>query len=262
MKRFLSFLLCSGILAFAVSCTGLRKTTTSNYLQSLSDTSRRDTIGKEAVVMPEAVIQKNDLLSIQVYSASINPQVDALYNLPQGATTTATSNGGFLVDARGNIEYPRIGSLHVEGLTKTQLADLIKQKLEGQLTQPSVVIRFVNYKITVLGEVRTPGSFTVPTERLTVLEALGLAGDISEFGQKNNVKVLRENNGKREVGTLDLTSSAMFNSPFYNLQQNDVVFVEQNGQRTKEREQQNTATRVGLAATIITSIALILNIIK
>jgi polysaccharide export outer membrane protein len=261
MMRFLSFLLCSGILAFAVSCTGLRKTTTSNYLQSLSDTSRRDTIGKEAVVMPEVVIQKNDLLSIQVYSASLNPQVDAFYNLPQGATTTATGSG-FLVDARGNIEYPRIGSLHVEGLTKTQLADLIKQKLEGQLTQPSVVIRFVNYKITVLGEVRTPGSFTVPTERLTVLEALGLAGDVTEFGQKNNIKVLRENNGKREVGLLDLTSSAMFNSPFYNLQQNDVVFVEQNGQRTKEREQQNTATRVGLAATIITSIALILNIIK
>jgi polysaccharide export outer membrane protein len=95
--------------------------------------------------------------------------------------------------------------------------------------------------------VNTPGSFTVPTERITVLEALGLAGDVTEFGQRNTVKVLRENNGQRQVGTLDLTKASFFESPFYNLQQNDVVIVEQNGQRSRQREQQNTATRIGIA---------------
>jgi len=256
--RFFIFLLTLFVVIGFSSCIGQRKVQYQNYLDQVST----DSMGKNPVVFKEALIQRNDLLSIQVYSASIRPEVDAPYNLPQGAASTPTAQNGFLVNARGEIEYPRLGTLKVEGLTKTQLSDLIKQKLEGQLTDPSVIIRFINYKVTVLGEVNAPGSFTVPTERLTIFEALGLAGDITEFGRKNRVRVQRENNGQREVGVIDLTSKELFNSPYYNLQQNDVVLVEQTGERTRQREQQRVASQIGIASTVITTIALIISFTK
>jgi polysaccharide biosynthesis/export protein len=255
--RFLSYLLALFILIGLSSCLGQRRVTQQNYLEKVPDTS-----GKEGALFPETVIQKNDLLSIQVYSASIRPEVDAPYNLPTGTSTTPAAQNGFLVNARGEIEYPRLGTIKVEGLTKTQLSDLIKQKLQGQLTDPSVIIRFINYRVTVLGEVNAPGTFTVPTERLTIFEALGLAGDITEFGKKNRVKVHRENNGQRETGVVDLTSKDLFNSPYYNLQQNDVVLVEQTGERTRQREQQRIASQISIAATIVTTIALIISLTK
>ncbi len=255
--RFFSYLLAICLLVGFSSCIGQRKTQYQNYLDKVADTS-----GKESTLFTEPVIQKNDLLSIQVYSASIRPEVDAPYNLPQGTAASPTSQNGFLVNARGEIEYPRLGTLKVEGLTKTQLVDLIKQKLQGQLTDPSVIVRFANYKVTVLGEVNAPGSFTVPTERLTIFEALGLAGDITEFGKKSKVKVHRENNGQRETGVIDLTSKDLFNSPYYNLQQNDVVLVEQTGERTRQREQQRIAAQISIASTVITTIALIISLTK
>jgi polysaccharide export outer membrane protein len=231
-----------------------RRTLPNNYLQNINDSTGKDTFS-----MPDPLIQKSDLLSIQVYSASIIPEADAPYNLPnQGSANVATS--GFLVDARGNIEFPRLGTIRAEGLTKSQLTEVIRRKLEGQLSQPSVVIRFINYKVSVLGEVGSPGTFTIPTERITVLEALGLAGDITEFGKKQEVRVLRETNGQRMTGTVDLTSKNMFESPFYYLQQNDVVFVEQSVERGRQRDQQALVTQISIATSVLTSIALILNL--
>jgi polysaccharide export outer membrane protein len=142
------------------------------------------------------------------------------------------------------------------------VADLIKNKLQDQLIQPSVIVRFLNFKVSVLGEVNSPGTFTLPTERVTILEAIGLSGDITDFGRKNTVMVVRENNGQIERGTIDLTSSSMFSSPYYRLQQNDVVFVESNGKRLQQQQRQETAQQIGIATTIITAVALILNFIK
>ena len=124
------------------------------------------------------------------------------------------------------------------------------------------MVRFLNFKISVLGEVKSPGTFTLPTERVTILEALGLSGDVTEFGTKNNVMVVRENNGQIERGRIDLTSDSMFSSPYYRLQQNDVVFVESNGRNLKQLQRQETAQQIGIASSIITAIALILNFIK
>jgi polysaccharide export outer membrane protein len=135
--------------------------------------------------------------------------------------------------------------------------------LDTLLEQPSVIVRFLNFKISVLGEVKSPGTFTLPTERVTILEALGLSGDVTDFGRKNNVMVVRENsNGQIERGRIDLTSDSMFSSPFYRLQQNDVVFVESNGRKLQQQERQETAQQIGIATSIITAIALILNFIK
>jgi len=256
--RVFHVLVFAAILCWCSSCTGQRKLA-NNYLENIADTTITITNN-----LPEPVIQKNDVLSIRVYSMSINPATDIPYNLPEQAVagSPATTTSGFLVDRNGNIEYPRLGTIHAEGLTKEQLAGLIKSKLESQLTKPSVIVRFVNYQVTVLGEVGSPGTFTVPTDRVTILEALGLAGGITDFGKKNSVKVLRETNGQREIATVDLTSKNLFDSKFYRLQQNDVVLVEQAGRKLKQQEQQNLAQQIGIATSIITAIALILNFIK
>lgn len=231
-----------------------------NYLEDVQDTSFR-----KNVYIAEPVIQPSDLLSIRVYSASVDPTIDALYNLPtQGNAANAQNNplNGFLVDVRGDVELPRIGTIHAEGLTKSDLEQKIKVKLEGQLTAPNVIVRFLNFRITVLGEVGAPGVMTIPTERLSILEAVGMAGGVTEFGKIKNVKILRENNGVRQLGTLDLTSKDIFSSPYYQLQQNDVVLVDQNRYKLRRTEQTRISQQIGFALSIITSIALLYNIFK
>src|SRR6476620_3047594 len=133
------------ILIALASCTS-QKRATYNYLEDIKDTSF-----KKTVFMTEPVIQKNDLLSIQVYSMSTDSRADQLYNLPLNASTQSnTQLQGILVDQRGNIEYPRLGTIHAEGLTKAELADTIKSKIGEQLTKPTVIIRFMSFRITVL----------------------------------------------------------------------------------------------------------------
>ncbi len=257
--RILNLLLIPTLVFFAASCSTQNKAVR-NYLENTSDTTLPILAGAK-----ETVIQKNDLLSIRVYSMSTDPATDVPYNLPEqtsGGGSADNNLRGFLVDADGNIQYPRLGTLHVEGLSKSELAALIKQKLEEQLSQPSVIVRFLNYKVTILGEVGSPGTYSAPNEKLTILEALGMAGDITEFGKKNTIKIVRETNGQREIGLVDLTSKDMFNSPYYHLQQNDVVMVEQTQRRIQQQERQNVAQQIGLVTSVITAIALILNFIK
>jgi polysaccharide biosynthesis/export protein len=257
-----NLLLFSAFALFLLSFSSCRtqKEPVRNYLEKNNDTT-----GVNLVNLAETVIQKNDLLSIKVYSLSANPLIDAPYNLPEqtvAGSSTTSATAGFLVDNSGNIEYPRLGTLRVEGLTKNQLAQLVKSKLDTILKSPSVIVRFLNYRITVLGEVRNPSTFNIPTERITILEALGLAGDITEYGNKATVKIMRENGGQVAVQTVDLTAKDIFTSPYYRLQQNDVVFVEQNRKRQQQQEQQTIAQQVGIATGIVTAIALIINIIR
>ena len=246
------YLLALTIIVSFISCTPQQKLPV--YLENVTDTTL---VTNVEVIEP--VIQKNDLLQIQVYSASVDPRVDAPYNLPMQSSGTTGGGGGFLVDANGNIEYPRVGTIQVEGLTKQQLADVIKSRLAGQLTDPVVIVRFQNYKVTILGEVSSQGSFSVPTEKLTILEAIGLAGGVSEFGKKDGIKVLRESNGKREVGIIDITSEDIFESPYYQLSQNDVVIVEPSNLKYKREQKQETTQRIAFSLSIITSILFIYN---
>jgi polysaccharide export outer membrane protein len=262
MKCFSLFCFATTIF-YATSCT-TQKATTQNYLEKVNDTT-----GRTVANIQPPVVQKGDLLSIKIFSKAngLDPRPDAAYNL-QEASAAGGGNaaaGGFMVDQMGNIEYPQLGTLHLEGLSKEQVAGLIKSKIEEDtlLREPvGVIVRFLNFKISVLGEVNSPGTFTLPTERVTILEALGLSGDITLFGKKNNVMVVRENNGEIERGRIDLTSDSMFLSPYYRLQQNDVVFVESNGKQLQQQQRQETAQQIGIATSIITAIALILNFIR
>jgi polysaccharide export outer membrane protein len=189
--------------------------------------------------------------------------VDQIYNQPATQTTGGQSPlSGYLVDINGNIELPRIGLVKAEGLKKSELEEVVKAKLGAELTRPSVIVRFMNFRITVLGEVGAPGVLNVPTERLTILEALGMAGGITEYGAVKRVKVLRENNGVREIAEMDLTSKDIFNSPFYQLQQNDVVLVDQSEYKISEAQRTRTSQQIGLATGIISTIVIIIAIFK
>lgn len=226
------------------------------YLDKVNDST-----GKGEVKVPELRIQKNDLLSIQISSLSTKPDAsDAIYNQP---STASSSAAGYLVDAQGNIEHHRLGVIHAEGLTRQELAAEIKRRLTVPvelLKDPTVVIRFMNFKVTVLGQVGQQGPVTVPGERLTVLEAIGLAGGITDSGKKDKVKVVREINGQRETGIIDLTSKDIFDSPYYNLVQNDLLIVGETNEKMKDAQQAKIMQRISFAFTIVTVAATLTNI--
>ena len=226
------------------------------YVEDFTDTS-----GKMQVTYPEPLIQKNDVLSILVYSDAIDQgATDAMYNAANGGTGSVVTQG-YLVDLDGNIQFPRIGKLKAEGLTKPQLSDEIKKRLTGQLSNPTVIIRLLNFKITMLGEVSRPGPITLPSEKVTILEAIGLAGDVNIYGKKDDVVILREVDGAVEHGKIDLSSKKLFESPYYFLRQNDVVLVNPNKNKARLSDQVFNQ-RLGIAFSIINTIALLYNVFR
>jgi len=170
--------------------------------------------------------------------------------------------GGFLVNHKGEIEYPRVGTIQVEGLTKSQLAAIIREKLSDVLTNPTVNIRFVTFKVIVMGEVNNQGPIVIPGERITILEAIGMAGGISWSGKRDNIKVIRETNGEREMGIIDLTSKEVFYSPYYHLQQNDIIIVDMNKRGRVTQNEQYAMQRISFALGIITTFATLVYIFR
>ena len=224
------------------------------YVQDFTDTS-----GKVQVKYPEPLIQKSDILSIIVYSDAIDQgATDAMYNLVN-AGTGSESTRGFLVDLEGYIQYPRIGKIKAEGLTKAQLSEEIRKKVTGPLSNPTVMVRLLNFKITMLGEVARAGPITIPSEKVTILEAIGLAGDVTIYGKKNDIVILRPTDSTVEHGTIDLSSKNLFESPYYFLRQNDIVLVNPNKNKARLSEQVFNQ-RLGIAFSVINMLALLYNI--
>jgi polysaccharide export outer membrane protein len=180
-------------------------------------------------------IQKNDILSISI--SSLNADASAIFNSTNNfvissstVAGTNTQSTGYLVNADGNIQLPILGNVKAAGLTKQQLKDNITQTIIDKklLIDPIVNIRHLNYEVTVIGEVGHPTVITVPSEKISLLKALGLAGDITIYGRKDNVLLIRETDGKKKVVRLDLNSQNFIMSPYYYLLPNDVVYVESN----------------------------------
>lgn len=176
----------------------------------------------------------DDLLNITI-SADI-PELAIPFNLPTSANTGAvggysTGNAilnGYLIDANGNVSLPVLGEVKLAGLNRMEATEQIRTKLKSYLTNPIVQINIQNFKITVLGDVKNPGTFRIPNERITIIEAIGLAGDLNITGTRNNVMVIREMDGNRKEYRIDLTKKDILNSEVYYLQQNDVIYVEPN----------------------------------
>ncbi|MDR0536673.1 MAG: polysaccharide biosynthesis/export family protein [Tannerellaceae bacterium] len=205
----------------------------------------------------EMSIQRDDLLAIMVNSK--NPELAMPFNLPMVTYQLGTSSSaygqqrvmGYLVDNTGNIDFPVIGKIKAEGMTRTQLTSMIKTRLveEELIMDPIVTIQFLNFKISVIGEVNRPGSFSINSDRITLLEALSMAGDLTIYGKRDRVAVIREENGKRTILFHDLRSADLFLSPFYFLQQNDIVYVEPNSARAGQSAiNQNNSIGVWLSA--------------
>jgi polysaccharide export outer membrane protein len=188
----------------------------------------------DAPVIPKLVIANNDLLSISV--SSLNPEASAVFNQPNNPptgnnnTSTTTAATGYLVDGEGNIQFPFLGAVKASGLSKDELKDKLTKSLVDKklLVDPIITIRFLNFKVTVLGEVAHPTVVTVPSERISLLEAIGLAGDLTIYAQRDNVLVIRDEDGKKVTHRLNLNSTELFTSPYYYLKTNDVVYVEPN----------------------------------
>ena len=210
-------------LTMAFSCTSGKNL---RYFPEIKDGSIQSN-----TPFPESVIQKSDILSITV--SDLNPDASKAFNAANAGGSAeggAAAPIGYLVNTEGNIQFPMIGNLKAEGLTKNQLKDKIAKTLIDKriLLEPIITIRFVNFRVTVLGEVNHPTVVTVPNEKISLLEALGLAGDMTIYAKRNNVLVIREANDQKIIKRLDLNSDELFTSPYYYLQSNDIVYVEPN----------------------------------
>ena len=224
--------LCVGtLLSGAAGCVSPKRIV---YFQDKSGV--RTTIQTAEAYTPR--IKPGDVLAIQV--SSLNPEATAFFNpylpmIPANGRTQQSTNtnglpemAGYLVGSAGEIELPLVGQIKVGDLTVTESSALIKQKLKPFLKEPTVSVRNQNFRVSVLGEVARPALFTIPNDQITLIEALSLAGDATIYGRRDNVLIVREENGKKNFARVDLTQRDLFRSPYYYLHPNDVVYVEPN----------------------------------
>ena len=271
MKKILGFLSAAALILCLASCNPetYKKI---NYLQDVSEnTSMSMKVNRGIIIQPQ------DQLSIIVTSR--DPKMAVPFNLSVSTFYTGSelsvSGGasqritGYIVSNEGDINFPSLGSIHVAGLNRWELQDLIKDRLSdaGLLKDAVVTVEFLNFKISVLGEVTSPGTYTVTGDKITILQALALARDLTIYGQRENVQVIREQNGKRQIFVLDLTNSGIFDSPAYYLQQNDVVYVTPSKVRAGQGEINENYFKSGsfwisLASISATMATLIINIAR
>lgn len=187
------------------------------------------------------VIQAKDMLSIIV--SSRNPELVSMFNLPMVTLVAGTDNGsdsqkilGYVVDNEGCIDFPVLGTMQVAGMTRVELAQMIKKRLisQGLLSDAVVTVEFMNFKVSVLGEVTAPGTFNIEGDNVTILQALSMARDLTIYGMRENVSVIRERDGERTIYQINLCDVNMFKSPAYYLQQNDIIYVEPSPEKASQ----------------------------
>ena len=224
------------------------------YLQGGSNTKE--------LVSYEPVLQPDDVVMIVV--SSENPEVAAPYNLKAITVQGDTENGigaqrmqTYILDKEGKIEFPLLGTISLSGLTKTQAVAKLKELLKDHVNDAIINFRILNFKITVLGEVQKPGTYPVSSERITLLEAIGMSGDLTIYGNRTNVLLIREKNGTKTMERIDLTKSDFLNSSAYYLSQNDVVYIEPNKTRINSSAiGPNLTVGISALSLIVTIIAL------
>jgi polysaccharide export outer membrane protein len=222
----------------------------------------------------DARIMPKDVLTITVNT--VNPEAAAPFNLIVRPTLNSSSSsvgGGYgslqtyLVSNDGTIDFPVLGNLQVGGLTKSQCEKMLHDKIKPYLNaaeNPVVTVRMSNYKISVIGEVNRPGMYTVGNEKINILEALAQAGDLTIYGVRENVKLIRENDkGKKEIYTLNLNDAGIISSPYYYLQQNDIIYVEPNKVKARNSSVgQSTTLWLTSTSILISLTSLLYNILK
>lgn len=259
--RLFELVIIMGVLVFNTSCGNLKQL---QYLQGTIDTAALSTIN-----FVEPLIQKGDLIGITVYSD--NQLASSIYNQggaasptlgPSGAGATTIGGSGHLVGEDGNIRLYELGPVSVEGLTKKQLSDmLVQQYLQRNLLKnPFVEVRFLNFKITVIGDVNRPGIYSFPSEKVNIFDAIGLAGDLTTYAKRNNILIIREVNGVRGFSRLDLTDPNVFHSPYYYLQQNDMIIVDPTKLKATQNDQ--TFRFISIATSVVSIVAILYSVFR
>jgi len=246
------FCLCTFLLC---SCGSPKKVL---YLQDIEQFSEQGITQKY-----EVNVQEDDLLSIIV--SSKDKELTEPFNLRKFENVTNINNDnelGFLVDINGDIDYPILGKIHAAGLTRLQLQELIKKKLieNNLIKDPIVTIQFLNFKVSVIGEVNKPGSFKISGDRINLFEALSMAGDLTIYGNRERVGIIREQNNERVVSFIDIRTSQIFNSDYYYLQQNDIIYVEPNNIRAQQSgiNQNMSVSAIVSVLSLLTSVSILI----
>lgn len=263
MRRFLLF----GLVALLMSSCNTSKEII--YLQDVRLESPEEIKAAETIT-----IEPKDMLSIVVSSSQ--PEAARIFNLPIMATQASNGDlmydsylNGYVVDGDGYIDFPVVGKIKASGLNRWQLQDRIMETLRDKklLDDPVVTVDFMNFKVSILGEVTAPGTYSIKSDKVSVLEAIAMARDLTIYGKRDEVYVIREEGGQRHSYKLDLRSSDIFDSPAYYLKQNDVIYVQPNKVRAGQSTiNQNTVKSVSMwvsIASLLTSIGvLVANIVK
>jgi len=211
---------------------------------------------KEIIYLQDIDDSSENMESVQPFNKVVNPVSNQELNV-----RSQESLQSYLVNNEGNINYPLLGTIPVSGLTRLELEKKIQEKLLKYVKDASVDVRILNYKVTVLGEVNRPGTFNVDDNRITLLQALGLAGDLSVYGKRDNIMVIRDVNGIQKSARIDITSANFIYSPYYYLNQNDTVVVEPNGAQIQASGfNRNLSIYVSIASLLLTTVVAISNL--
>ena len=264
MKKNIFILLINLVFILLNSCTSKKKL---DYLQNI------ESVALEASMKnAKSTIQPNDQLVIMVtakdmdvvkpFNQNFSSGQILQYSLPSNnapaQSQTSASGPTYMVDSQGNIEFPVIGKINTENKTTEELRDILKKEISKYVVNPQVSVKNTNYKITVLGEVNRPGTYNIPEAQTTVLEVLGLAGDLTIYGNREGILVLRNIDGTMTKERLDLTKADFINSPYFYLKQNDVIIVSPNETKQKtSRLDPNAGIYISVASIVVTILALI-----
>ena len=232
------------------------------YLQDLKDVDNSSiSVQVDSVYFTPPAFKPDDRITINV--SSINPEAARPFNLYITSFNMGGANAigqqqqqSYLVDKEGNISFPQLGDLKVTGMTRVQLQKDLEKKLKPFLPDVKVNVQLVNFRISILGEVSRPGEYIIDRDKISILQAIGLSGDLTIHGKREDIKVIRENNGRLTYYTLDLRSKDLVNSPAFYLQQNDVLYIAPN------KPQVNASASSPTAQYIISATGLLITIIS
>lgn len=264
MKKKSFIIIFSFVLFFLSSCTSKKKL---DYLQNI------ESVALEASMKnAKSTIQPNDKLVILVtakdmdvvkpFNQNFSSGQILQYSIPSNnaptQSQTSTSGPTYMVDSQGNIEFPVIGKINTENKTTEELRDILKKEISKYVLNPQVSVKNTNYKVTVLGEVNRPGTYYIPDAQTTLLGAIGLAGDLTIYGKRNDILVLRNIDGVITKERIDLSKADFINSPYFYLKQNDVIIVSPNETKQKSaRLDPNAGIYISVASIVVTILALI-----
>lgn len=255
MKRYIKYFVALAIIVLSVS--SCKSTKSVAYFQNAETVKSKIESGEYMLkLIPSDVID--------VTISSLIPQATDAYRLVPAPENGLDFNPKtqYVINESGEINVPTIGKVKVAGMTTTQLEDFLRGEVAKNVSDPIVKVQLTSFRVNVLGEVRNPGAKTAKTERYTILDAIADAGDLTLYGMRNNVMLIREEDGERRFHTIDLTDANLLNSPYFYLKQNDVIYVEPDKVRVINSEyNQNNSYKLSIASAVISAASVIASLI-